>query len=71
MRRPDQVHRKETPPESKPRQDGRRLCTWDEVPRAYLLQDWRGLKVVCPFQEPAQTEGKAQDTDGQEQRDGI
>lgn len=36
-----------------------------------LLQDWRGLKVVCPFQEPAQTESKTQDADGQEQRDGI
>ena len=53
MRRPDQVHREETPPESKPRQDG------------------RGMKVVCPFQEPAQTEIKIQDADGQERRDGI
>ena len=67
----DQVHREETPPESKPRQDGSQLCPWDEVPRTYLLQDWRGLKVVCPFQEPVQTEGETQDADGQEQRDGI
>ena len=71
MRRPDQVHREETPPESKPRQDGSRLCPWDEVLRTYLLQDWRGLKVACPTQEPVQTEGETQDADGQEQRDGI
>ena len=63
MRRPDQVHRKETPPESKPRQDGSRLCPWDEVPRTYLLQDWRGLKVECPSQEPVQTEGETQEAD--------
>ena len=29
------------------------------------------LKVACPSQEFAQTEGKTQDADGQEQRDGI
>lgn len=58
-------------PESKSRKDGSRLCPWDEVPGTYLLQDWRGLKVEYPFQEPAQTESKTQDADGQEQRDGI
>ena len=29
------------------------------------------MKVACPFQEPAQTEGKTKAADGQEQRDGI
>ena len=65
MRRPDQVHREETPPESKPRQNGSRLCPWNEVPGTYLLQDWRGIKVACPSQEFAQTESKAKDADGQ------
>ena len=63
MRRPDQVHREEAPPESKPRQNGSQLCPWDEVPRTYLLQDWIGLKVVCPSQELVQTEGETQEAD--------
>ena len=29
------------------------------------------MKVACPSQEPAQTECKTQDADGQEQRDGV